>query len=137
MRVLLDTNVLLDFIQPDRPGFAASVQIFGAIAAGHVSALVCASSLKDVYYVARKVMGARRVREYLSTFMDLFEICSTDREACATALGSDEPDFEDGIIRAIAERERVDFIVTRDASAFRHAGVPATSPMRLAEVYWS
>lgn len=135
--MLLDTNVLLDFIQPDRPGFAASVQIFGAIAKDHVTALICASSLKDVYYVARKVMGDRKIREYLAAFMDLFEICSTDREACSTALSSDEPDFEDGIIRAIAERERVDFIVTRDANAFRNAEVPAVSPMKLAEVYWS
>ncbi|MFR7797630.1 MAG: hypothetical protein ACLU37_05495 [Collinsella sp.] len=38
-----------------------------------------------------------------------------DQEACFTSAYSDELDFEDGCIRAMAERAGVDFIITRDA----------------------
>ncbi len=39
-------------------------------------------------------------------------------ETLDAALRSNEPDFEDGIVRAVAEIEGMDFILTRDAKAF-------------------
>ena len=46
-------------------------------------------------------------------------------EECDRSLRSDEPDFEDGLIRACAELNGVDFILTRDTGAFRTSPVKA------------
>ena len=50
------------------------------------------------------------------------------RALCRQAADSDEPDFEDGLVRACAENARVDFIVTRDVTAFARSKVRSIAP---------
>ena len=64
------------------------------------------------------LMGEKDARTYIKAVMDDFIICSVDYALCRQAADSDEPDFEDGLVRACAENARVDFIVTRDVTAF-------------------
>ena len=62
--VLLDTNILLDYVLSERPESDSAVQLFRAIFNGDLSGFVAASSLNDFYYVVRKFIGdqAARVR---------------------------------------------------------------------------
>ena len=48
----------------------------------------------------------------------------TERDA-RRAIDSDEPDYEDGLVRAVAEESGIDCIVTPDAAAFHASPVPA------------
>ena len=45
------------------------------------------------------------------------------REETLLALDSNEPDFEDGLVRACAELNDADFIISRDEKAFRKATI--------------
>lgn len=58
-----------------------------------------------------------------------------DVEACVVALESNEPDYEDGCIRAIAERAGVDFIITRDKKAFARSYVKAYTAREYLELF--
>ena len=112
-KVLLDTNVMLDLALARPEGFDAAAAIAEAVAYEEVVAYVCATSLKDLYYILSKAMGEKDARTYIKAVMDDFIICSVDYALCRQAADSDEPDFEDGLVRACAENARVDFIVTR------------------------
>ena len=122
-KLLLDTNFLLDIVEPGRPDEEAAVTLFKALVSGDLEGLVAASSLKDLYYLVRKWQGDQAARDWLRVFMRVFTVTELDIEACAVAVDSDEPDFEDGCIRAIAEREMVDCIITRDEKAFLRSRV--------------
>ena len=122
-KLLLDTNFLLDIVEPGRPDEEAAVTLFKALVSGDLEGLVAASSLKDLYYLVRKWQGDQAARDWLRVFMRVFTVTELDIEACAVAVDSDEPDFEDGCIRAIAEREMVDCIITRDGKAFLRSRV--------------
>ena len=52
-----------------------------------------------------------------------------------TALESDEPDFEDGLVRAAAETEGAFAIITRDVRAFGGSAVPAMPVVRYLELF--
>ena len=54
---------------------------------------------------------------------DAFSIADLGRQTCSDALDSDEPDFEDGIVRSVAERCGCDFIISRDETAFASSSV--------------
>lgn len=41
------------------------------------------------------------------------------------ALDSDEPDYEDGLIRAAAEALQVDALITYDKKAFKYSSIPS------------
>ncbi|WP_273383396.1 hypothetical protein [Enorma phocaeensis] len=51
--------------------------------------------------------------------MGLRVIASVGAEECELSVRSGESDFEDGLVRACAELNDVDFILTRDERAFR------------------
>ena len=56
-----------------------------------------------------------------SLFLDLLVVAPVGEEECVLALKSNEPDFEDGQVRAAAELNDVSIILTRDADAFRYS----------------
>lgn len=58
---------------------------------------------------------ARKAVEWLTK---LLLISSIGAEECLDALGSNEPDFEDGLIRSCAELNECDFIISRNKDAF-------------------
>ena len=54
---------------------------------------------------------------------DLVVIGPIGAEETLTALDSNEPDYEDGLVRACAELNDADFIISRDAKAFERATI--------------
>ena len=133
IKALLDTNVLIDYIVPYRPGSECARRIIEAAGSSRFEAIVSAGSLKDVYYLVRKHASDEVARACLSALMDLAEVAAVDRTACALALKSSEPDFEDGIVRVLAETGGADFIVTRDKTAFADSTCHAVEPLLFAD----
>ena len=127
-RVLLDTNVLLDFVMVARPEHETVTTLVGRLLEGDADLCIVATSLKDVYYILTRTDGESVARQVVESLMVATRVLSVDDECCRQAIGSSEPDFEDGIIRAAAEIERVSFIITRDQAAFIGSRVPSISP---------
>ena len=122
---MLDTNALLDLAVPSRPGSSEAVALLGRIDEGLDEGVVSATSLKDFYYVMQKYSSESSARGFVRLFMAILNVLPVDAGVCTCALDSGEPDFEDGIIRAIAENEKVDFIIARDEGAFAKSRVKA------------
>ena len=88
----------------------------------------------DVYYVAAKLRGEPWARDAVSKLMGLLVVAPVDAEVLDEAIRSNEPDFEDGIVRACAELNEADFIITRDRSAFAKSRVRAVSASEYLEI---
>lgn len=136
MRLLFDTNILLDFCDPRRVDFREPcLSLIKACIVRDVEMMTAASSLKDVYYVLCKAMrDEHEARNAIGHVMETFELLPLLEHNVRKAYHSDEPDFEDGLIRAVAEDNAVDAIVTRDAAAFQHASVLAMDAVRCLEL---
>lgn len=130
-RVLLDTNVLLDYLDARRSEHETARSLVRAILLHGGSPVAPASSYKDVYYILRRSLGSESdARALVKGLVECVPITPIDQRGTdlAPAAASNEPDFEDGLVRRLAERERLTAIVTRDASAFRSSFVPAFDP---------
>ena len=123
-KVFLDTNFLMDVAVEHRPQADDAARLFEAIADGRAMGVISPASLKDFYYVARRGLDDATRREWIALFVDAFIVADLGRDACLRALVSDEADFEDGIVRALAEMESCDAIVSRDIGAFSTSRVP-------------
>lgn len=126
-RLLVDTNVLLDAVDPSRPDCAAARGVLDRCNGWGEFGMACALSLKNVYYITGRMYGEAKARELVRNLMDLLVIAPVDAEVCSMAFESNEPDFEDGIIRACAELNGADFIITRDAAAFANSKIRSVS----------
>lgn len=128
MKLLLDTNILLDFCSVERSPFheQSVALLMECFSRSDVTVMIAVSSLNDVYYVLRRRHGEEGVaREDIGKLMNLFDVWPLLERHAREAYASDEPDFEDGLVRAVAEDAGVDVIVTRDAAAFRRSMVPS------------
>mgnify|MGYP004565706007 FL=1 len=120
-RFFLDTNVLLDLVIPARPQHTFAAGFFREIAArSDGRALLLASSLKDVYYIFNRHYGDEQTaRKVISRMRASFEVSELTLRVVDDALHSDEPDYEDALVRAAAEIAGCNYIVSRDEKAFR------------------
>lgn len=126
-KLLLDTNILLDAAMQERPGWLAATLLLDEFVYSHAKGYVSALSLKDVYYVLGKYSDEASARQFVLAVMDLFEIVDVNKAICRLAALDNEPDFEDGTIRACAESVPVDFIISRDEKAFRKPSIKRLS----------
>ena len=133
-RLLLDTNILLDAVMRERPQSAEARRVLDRCNGGGDMGLVAAVSLKDLYYVLGKCWGEPTARACVERLMGLVVVAPVGGEEADLALHAGEPDFEDGLVRACAELNDVDFIITRDAAAFRKSCVRSVSAAEYLEI---
>ena len=60
MRILIDTNVILDIIQKREPFFADSYQALRKAIEADVECLISASAATDIFYMLRKAFQSRK-----------------------------------------------------------------------------
>ena len=136
LKVLLDTNILLDVALRREPWYDASKRLIEAGQDGlRMRAGVASLSLKDVYFVITKRASEADARKYLHFIAQSCEILSGDAKACAMARAGPESDFEDGLIAAAAIQGGADIIISRDEAAFNNLPIPKIDPRVFADFF--
>lgn len=104
MRVLLDTNVVLDVLLQRGDWLADGEAIWQASIDGRLEACIGASSLTDIYYIIRRTAGHDVARASVERCLAELMILPVDRAVLQQAhvLGGD--DFEDALQIAIASQ---------------------------------
>lgn len=128
MRVLLDTNVVLDLLLERQPFAEAAAELASRIERGEIEGCLGAGTITTVQYLARKVLGDRRAREAVADLLALFEIVPFTRAVLQEALTLPFSDFEDAVLHEAARHGGAEAVVTRNLDDFRHATLPTYSP---------
>jgi predicted nucleic acid-binding protein len=125
---MLDTNVLIDSYDATRKSHGqAKAIIDNSLVAGH-ELCVATLSCKDAYFILGRLHGETAARQCVQDAFFTMELLPVDNRTVYEGFHSSEPDFEDGIIRACAELNRVDFLVSRDKDAFKGTKTRKVSP---------
>jgi len=134
MRVLLDTNIILDFFLEREPFFQSASKLFDEIADTKVEGFVTASSVTDIFYICRRqTQSLEEVRQILITTLALLSICPVNAFVLETALKSGLADFEDAVQIACAETQNLEAIITRNPQDFETAHIPVLSAKQIVE----
>ena|SRR2546421_12809489 len=128
MQILLDTNVVLDVLLKREPWVTDAAAIWQASDEGRVTGYLVASTLTDIFYIARKLVGLAVARDAMDVCLAAFEICIVDRQALEQAAHSPGNDFEDNLQIACATLAGLEAIVTRDKDGFKSASIPVFTP---------
>ncbi|MEA5019407.1 MAG: PIN domain-containing protein [Gordonibacter sp.] len=131
--VLVDTSVWVDIVLKRPDFFEDSLGSVMACIEEDLRIFAVATSVKDVFYWAEKSAGADAGYRALDLLFSIADIASVDGPVCKQALLLERPDYEDGIVAACAQVERVDAIVTRNTAAFNESSVPKYAPRELLE----
>ena len=128
MRILVDTNVLLDVLAKREPYYEDSATIWSLAEVGQIEAYVSAISFNNVFYIVRKLEGVEKAFEAMKILRDLFMPVAPDAQIINQAIDAKMKDFEDAIQYVSAIRAQVDFLVTRNPDDFPHEPIVICSP---------
>jgi hypothetical protein len=131
MNLLLETNVVLDVLLR-RPDWLADAEIiWKASEDGRLSSSISASSITDLYYISRRLVGAERARQVVRDCLDVIGIIGVTGALLEAAYALEGVDFEDDLQVACAMSVPLDAIVTRDPAGFATSPIPAFTPAQL------
>ena len=128
MKLLLDTNIVLDLLM-DRPPFSEyAAELFAKVESGEVVGYLCGTTITTVYYLASKAIGTRKAMAETRKLLTLFEIAPVHRVVLEMALQAGFNDFEDAVVHEAACHVGVDAVITRNLKDFKMARIPVYSP---------
>lgn len=129
MRVLIDTNVILDVLQKREPFFTDSYRALRRALENDAECLISASAATDIFYVLRKSLGsAQQAKEHIDQLARVVSFADVQGMDIHTALMRAMPDFENAVVDAVAERSGASYILTRNIKDFTGSVVPAILP---------
>ena len=134
MKILIDTNIILDYLLEREPFLQDAELLFDAIDSGRVIGYVTATTLTDIFYIARRqTQSVELARQAISTTLAIMVICSVNRAILESAFASGLADFEDAVQIFCAVSQGLEAIVTRDLQGFSSSAVPVLSVRQLLE----
>ena len=134
MRVVVDTNVVLDVLLNRRPFVRTAVEIFALAERSEIDAFLCATTITTVDYLLCQALGRQESRQELHRLLSLFEIAPVNRAVVEEALRSTIEDFEDAVLEQSGRLAAVEAIITRNTRDFRRASLKALDPTEFLSV---
>lgn len=123
MKVLIDTNIILDVLLNRRPFVEKSVKVFEAAEKRKVEAFVTSNSVTDIVYILRKAYSMEEIRANLLIMFGFIKILNVGANDIINALKTDVTDFEDAVIIQCARQADMSLIITRNIKHFKDSAV--------------
>ncbi|MDR1775151.1 MAG: PIN domain-containing protein [Actinomycetes bacterium] len=135
MKILLDTNIVLDALGSREPFCRDAEQIILSAAAGHVQGFLTANAVTDIVYVLRKQLTGDVLKQRMTDLMDVLPVLDVNEADCRAAFSQVLSDYEDALMLQCAQRHGLDAVVSRDAALLKYDtrpnGIDVLSPQML------
>ena len=133
MRVLIDTNILLDVLCARENFLEASLKIWKYCEVNKLEGYVAALSIPNIVYILRKELTPEKTQEVIEQLLLIFKVCDLKSEDLKKAAAMQHSDYEDALQIVCASRIKADYIVTRNIRDFLVSKVYALTPAELLE----
>lgn len=131
MKVLFDTNVVLDFLLDRKPFSTTATRLVARVERAELEGILGATTVTTIHYIVSKTLGRQAAGEAVRDLLALFSVGPVDGRTLALATDLDFPDFEDAVLHEAARLAGATTIVTRNGADFEHATLGIDSPEEL------
>lgn len=131
MKILIDTNVVLDALLGREPFVQAATHIFVLTEQSRLESYLCATTVTTVDYLLSQALEKSAARSALKRLIELFEIAPVNRPVIEAALRSKIRDFEDAVLEQAAYLVGAQAIISRDAKDFKRSIIKVLDPAEL------
>jgi predicted nucleic-acid-binding protein len=129
MNILIDTNIVLDFLLRREPHIKNAGIIFKACKEFKINGFIAAHSIPDIFYIMRKSYTLYELKEIIKLLANFISIINLTEEMILSALSEHNfSDFEDSLQDECAQEINADYIITRNVNDFAHSKVKAIEP---------
>ena len=132
MKLLIDTNIILDALMAREPWAVSAQAVLLVVAEEKAEGCITASTFTDLYYLLRKhLRDKEKTRQALLGLLASVNVLDVNGTDCEKAFELSMNDYEDALLAWCGKRHKVDCIVTRNPKHFEGSPVKATSPVEL------
>lgn len=133
MKVLIDTNIILDVLCKRSDFYVDSAKIFKLCEVKRISGIVSALSIPNIMYILRKELDAEKIKEILDMLFLIFSVVDLKVDDLKKAADMKFKDYEDAVQSACAARIKANYIITRNIRDFTESRVTAIKPAEFLE----
>lgn len=128
MVVLIDTNILLDYILKREPFYEDAKKVMEICSNDNTDGCIALHTITTIWYLLRKIPEETR-RSALKAICTLLQIVGTTHEEVIKAIdATDFKDFEDCIQSKCAKTANAQYIITRNTTDFSTSEISALTP---------
>jgi len=129
MRLMIDTNVILDALMERDPWAKHAQALLLAVAEEKAEGCITASTLTDLHYILRKhLRDKEQLKQTLLNLMAVVHVLDVTGADCERAFDLSVSDYEDALLAYCAKRHKAEYIVTRNEDHFAGSPVKSISP---------
>lgn len=129
MKVMFDTNIILDILLNRQPFCEMSARVIDLSATKVIEGYISASAITDIYYLAYKtIRDKNKVCSLLERLLQIVSVAGVAETEILPALKSGWNDFEDAVQYYTARNIEVSYIVTRNKKDYLSADIVVAEP---------
>ena len=131
MVLLVDVNIVLDYLLKREPFYSDSKKVIELCSEESVTGCIALHTVTTIWYILRKIPDEQR-RKALRSICDLLEVVGTSHDEVIAAIErTDFKDFEDCIQTKCAKTANADYIITRNTDDFKLSEIAVLTPQEL------
>ena len=115
----LDTNIIIDLLDPLRPFHEESMRLFNMLDQGKFKAYYSESVVTTTAYVIRKDYSKNKIREIVDSLNKRIILLTCAARNISDAISKSPPDFEDALLYEIALHHQIDYFITSNTKDFK------------------
>jgi predicted nucleic acid-binding protein len=128
MKVLFDTNIILDVLLDRKPFSEYASYLMSKVERSEINGFLCATTVTTIHYLLSKNLDKKNAITSINSIIALFEIASVNRLVIENALKSKFSDFEDSVLHESARHAGAEYIITRNIKDFKNTKIPVFTP---------
>lgn len=137
MKVLIDTNVILDVLCNRKMYVEDSLKIFKLSETKQIDGYISALSIANIIYIMRKELSNINIKKILVMLSHIFNIIELNEQDLMEACNLQFNDYEDGIHCNQASRIKADYIITRNIKDYKNSVIKPISPNELTRQFFN
>ena len=137
MKILFDTNVVLDVMLLRKPFFRASTFLLAEVERKKIDGYLCPTTVNTIYYLVSKALGNKQAKNQIKNLLQIFKVSLVEKITLELSLQSKFKDYEDSVLHESALREGLDGIVTRNSKDFLFSKLNVYDPEELLKIICS
>ena len=134
MKIMIDTNIILDVLLEREPFYEYSKAILELCEKRKIQGFISASSATDIFYLIRKALSSTEAAyDALGEILNIVKILTVTNDDVNKAFLQKAKDFEDCLLATCAKSNNCDAIITRNKKDFMTFGITLFSPEEFIE----
>ena len=136
MKLLIDTNIVLDVLLKREPFYQDAVKVMNMAQYNDVREYISASAVTDIYYIAyRQIKDRTLVLELIKRLLMVVSVAAVSEREIRNALKAGWKDFEDAVQYSVAFLNEMDGLITRNPKDYEEADINIWSPEQVLREY--